>query len=74
VLRHHCDAEGRDYATIEPTILAFGNPLDDADRFLDQMAQYAALGVKSVAIMPIGDPVELTSRLGEKVIPALAEL
>jgi F420-dependent oxidoreductase-like protein len=74
VLRHHCDAEGRDYATIEPTILAFGNPLDDTDAFLDQMAKYAALGVKSAAIMPMGDPVELTRQLGEKVIPALAEL
>jgi len=74
VLRRHCDTEGRDYATIEPTILAFGNPLDDPDGFIDQMAQYAALGVTSAAIMPLGDPVEMTRRLGDKVIPALASL
>ncbi len=74
VLKRHCDAEGRDYATIEPTVLAFGNPLDDVDAFIAGMAQYAALGVTGAAIMPQGDPVELARRLGDRVVPALAEL
>jgi F420-dependent oxidoreductase-like protein len=74
VLKRHCEAEGRDYATIQPTILAFGNPTDDPDGFIAQMAQFAALGVTTASIMPFGDPVALTRRLGDKVVPALAEL
>jgi len=45
VLKGHCDAEGRDYATIEKTILAIGNPNDDPGAFLTGMAEYARLGV-----------------------------
>jgi F420-dependent oxidoreductase-like protein len=74
VLKRHCEAEGRDYSTIEPTILAFGNPVDDPDGFIAQMAQFAALGVTNASIMPFGDPVALTRRLGDRVVPALAEL
>ena len=74
VLKRHCEAEGRDYATIQPTILAFGNPMDDPDGFIAQMEQFAALGVTTASIMPFGDPVALTRRLGDKVVPALAEL
>ncbi|HEX3539263.1 MAG TPA: LLM class F420-dependent oxidoreductase [Acidimicrobiales bacterium] len=74
VLRRHCDTEGRDFATITPTILAFGNPVDDPDGFIAQMADYAKLGVKLVGIMPFGDPVEMASGLGSRVIPALKEL
>ncbi|MDP9074860.1 MAG: LLM class F420-dependent oxidoreductase [Actinomycetota bacterium] len=75
VLRRHCDDEGRDYATIEPTILAFGNPLDDPAGFIAQMAKYAALGVRSVSVMSTGDdPVALVRGLGEQIVPALAGL
>ena len=34
VLARHCEAEGRDPATIERTILAMSNPLDDPDGFV----------------------------------------
>lgn len=71
VLKRHCETEGRDYATIEPTILAFGNPLDDPDGFVEQMARYEAIGIRRAGIMPFGDPVELARRLGDKIIPAL---
>jgi len=74
VLRGHCEAEERDYATIEKTILAMGNPLDDPDTFVDQMAGYARLGVDAVAVMPVGDPVEFVADLGQRVIPRLADL
>lgn len=74
VLRGHCEAEERDYATIEKTILAIGNPLADPDAFVAQMAGYARLGVDTVAVMPVGDPVEFTADLGLRVIPRLADL
>jgi len=74
VLRGHCDAEGRDYATIDKTILAMGNPTDDPDTFVTDMAAYARLGIDTVVVMPAGDPVEFASALGRQVVPRLAEL
>jgi len=74
VLRGHCEAEGRDYATIEKTILALGNPNDDPDAFVAEMAGYARLGVDAVEVMPAGDPVEFTTALGRRVIPRLGDL
>jgi F420-dependent oxidoreductase-like protein len=74
VLERHCEAEGRDPATIERTILAMGNPLDDADVFVATMADYAALGVTLVEVMPTGDPVDFTTQVVERLGPALAEL
>ncbi len=74
VLRGHCDAENRDYATIEKTIMTVGNPNDDPDAFVTSMAEYARLGVDAVALVPVGDPVEFTTKLGRHVIPRLADL
>ena len=75
VLATHCEQEGRDPADIERTILGFGDPVDDPDGFLTLMEQYAELGVELVEVMPLGpDPAGFVSRLGERVIPRLAEL
>ncbi len=74
VLDRHCDAEGRDPATVDRTILALSNPLDDVDGFVALMAEYAALGVELVDLMPVGDPVAFVAEVGEKVVPVLAEL
>ena len=74
MLDRHCDAEGRDPASIERTILALSNPLDDVDGFLALMAEYAALGVSTVEIMPVGDPVAFVTEVGDRVVPALATL
>ena len=76
VLRRHCDAVGRDEAEIEKTILVLGiNPVDDVDAFLTAMEPYARMGVKLVEIPPQGpDPAGMVARLGEKVVPKLAEL
>jgi F420-dependent oxidoreductase-like protein len=75
VLDRHCEAEGRDPATIQRTILGFGDPVDDPDGFLTTMAEYAKLGIDLVEIMPlVQDPAGWVSQLGEKVIPELAEL
>jgi F420-dependent oxidoreductase-like protein len=74
VLARHCDAEGRDSESIEKTILAITNPLDDADGFVAQMADYAKLGIDLVELMPVGDPIAFTTQVGERIVPALAQL
>ena len=74
VLKRHCDAEGRDYDTIDKTMLAGGKPLDDPSAFLAQMAEYARLGIDQVDLMPTGEPVEFIRDVGTKIVPRLAEL
>ncbi|MET8123372.1 LLM class F420-dependent oxidoreductase [Micromonospora sp. NPDC005189] len=74
VLRGHCDAEGRDYDTIEKTVVAARGPLEDRDGFLAEVADYAALGVTEVQVMPDRHPVEFAQRLGDEVLPRLADI
>ncbi|WP_193611685.1 LLM class F420-dependent oxidoreductase [Nocardioides lijunqiniae] len=75
VLRRHCDDLGRDYGTIEKTMIATADPLADTDAFLSSMAQYAALGIELVTLVPGGDdPVAWTTEVGERVLPRLAEV
>ncbi|MEZ5323333.1 MAG: LLM class F420-dependent oxidoreductase [Microthrixaceae bacterium] len=74
VLSRHCEAEGRDPATIEKTMLFMGDPFDDLDRFLAEMADYAALGIETVDLMPTGDPVAYTTRVVETIVPAIAQV
>jgi hypothetical protein len=38
------------------------------------MGEYARLGIETVALMPTGDPVEFTRRVGTELVPVLAEL
>ncbi|MEU8110786.1 LLM class F420-dependent oxidoreductase [Micromonospora sp. NPDC048947] len=74
VLRGHCAAEGRDYDTIEKTVVASQAPLDDTDAFLAEVSEYAALGVREVQVTPDRDPVEFARRLGDEVLPRLADI
>jgi F420-dependent oxidoreductase-like protein len=74
VLDRHCADEGRDPGGVERTLLAAGNPLDDAEGFVASMAAYARLGVSLVEVMPTGDPVAFTTELMTRVAPALAAL
>jgi len=74
VLGRHCDTEGRDPFSIEKTILATSNPLDDPDRFVAEMADYSALGIDAVELMPSGDPIAYVTQVGERLVPALAQL
>ena len=74
VLEKHCDIEGRNPVEIDRTILAMANPLDDPDGFITTMADYAALGITTVEVMPIGDPITYTHHLIDRIVPALAEL
>lgn len=74
VLRGHCAAEGRDYDSIEKTVVASQAPLDDTDAFLAEVAEYAALGVSEVQVTPDRHPVEFAQRLGDEVLPRLADI
>jgi F420-dependent oxidoreductase-like protein len=57
VLRGHCEAEGRDYGSIQKTLLWVGPlPLGDAAAaFLEEMHRYADIGIDTVILMPLGD-------------------
>jgi F420-dependent oxidoreductase-like protein len=74
VLEQHCDSERRDPAEIDRTILAMVNPLDDPNGFIAAMADYAALGITTVEVMPAGNPVTYTKQLVDRVVPALAKI
>ncbi|MBM0233774.1 LLM class F420-dependent oxidoreductase [Micromonospora sp. STR1_7] len=74
VLREHCAAEGRDYDSIVKTVVAHRAPLDDVDAFLAEVGEYAALGVTEVQVTPDRHPVEFVQRLGDEVLPRLADI
>jgi len=72
VLRGHCDAEGRDYSTITPTVLVRTNPFEQRDEFLRELDALAALGVGVVDLIPLtDDPAGYVRRLGEEVVPEI---
>lgn len=71
VLRAHCDAEHRDFATIDRTVVAIGDPLGDVDRFLADCDRYTELGIEEVVLMPDQNPIEYVERLAEHVLPHL---
>jgi len=74
VLREHCAAEGRDYESIEKTVLVTRPALVDVEAFLSDVREYAALGVVEVQAMPDRHPVEFVQELAERVLPKLAEI
>ena len=75
VLDRHCADEQRDPASITRTILGMSDPLADVDAFLKSMEEYAALGISMVEVMPlVEDPAAFATRLGEEVVPRLAEV
>ncbi len=74
VLDRHCEAESRDPAAIERTIIFGADPLIDIDSFLATMEQYASLGIAQVWVSPAGtDPAGWVSEVTERVLPALAD-
>ncbi len=75
VLRRHCDDVGRDYDTIEKTVIARLDPVAETDEFLRDMAAYAALGITLVTTVPGGDdPVAWTTTVCSDVLPKLREI
>ena len=77
VLRRHCDDVGRDYDSIEKTVIGGGTAQDaeSSDEFYARMSAYADLGISLVTLVPTGDdPVAWTTDLVENVVPRLASL
>ncbi|OBH51620.1 LLM class F420-dependent oxidoreductase [Mycobacterium colombiense] len=79
VLNRHCEAVGRDPAEVRKTSggLAGADPFDDTDEFLKTVERYASLGVDMINIGPMPgnpDPVGFVRRLGDEMIPRLAEI
>jgi F420-dependent oxidoreductase-like protein len=75
VLRGHCDALGRDYDSIQKTIIGRVDPDGDVGPFLAEMEQYAKLGISLVEVAPLPpDPARFVTSLGEKVLPRLAQI
>jgi F420-dependent oxidoreductase-like protein len=75
VLERHCEAEGRDFARIQKTMLVPSAETTDIDAFLTSMEAYAALGIELVEITPrVDDPVGLVTHLCENVFPRLAQI
>jgi alkanesulfonate monooxygenase SsuD/methylene tetrahydromethanopterin reductase-like flavin-dependent oxidoreductase (luciferase family) len=74
VLRKHCEAEGRDYDSIDKTVLAIRPALADVDRFLADVAEYAALGAAEIQVMPDRHPVEFIDRIAQQVAPRVLAL
>lgn len=70
VLRGHCDAENRDYDSIEKTIL-YSAPIptgNAVDAFVNDMTEYAKIGVDTVIVIPFGDqPVDSVKGLAPVV-------
>ena len=76
VLRRHCDDLGRDYDSIEKTVMGpQGDPLDDVDGFLRLAQEYADLGVQHIHLRAMApDPAAAVTAFGERVAPRLAEI
>jgi F420-dependent oxidoreductase-like protein len=75
VLRGHCDALGRDYDSIQKTIIGRVDPDGDVSPFLTEMEQYAALGISLVEVAPLPpDPARFVAAFGEKVLPRLNQI
>jgi len=75
VLRRHCDDLGRDYDSIDKTMIAMGDPVGDTDAFLTSMEEYAKLGISLITLTPSSDdPVRWTSTVCEGVLPRLAAI
>jgi F420-dependent oxidoreductase-like protein len=78
VLRRHCEDEGTDFDAISVTMMSFAPDLDDGadiDRYLTDLAGYAALGVEEIFLAPTGpDPLAEVERLGAWLLPRVAEI
>lgn len=77
VLNRHCDAVGRDPSEIRKTVGFFVNPFDDLDGYFKTVERYGELGIEMVNAGPFPgnpDPVGFIRRLGDEVIPKLAQI
>ncbi|MCC5581150.1 LLM class F420-dependent oxidoreductase [Microtetraspora sp. AC03309] len=74
VLREHCAGEGRDYDTIEKTVMFSRPVLDAADAFLADVEAYAKLGVGEIQVLPDRHPVAFVEQVAEDIAPRVAAI
>jgi F420-dependent oxidoreductase-like protein len=77
VLHRHCEAVDRDPREIRKTVGLFVDPFADMPGFLKTVQRQAELGVESINLGPFSgnpDPVGFIRRLGDEVVPKLAEI
>jgi F420-dependent oxidoreductase-like protein len=72
VLREHCDAEGRDYDTVEKTAGMILTNHVDADDLLADLGRLDQLGITTVYLMIPGLPLSGIEVIGERVIPEIS--
>jgi alkanesulfonate monooxygenase SsuD/methylene tetrahydromethanopterin reductase-like flavin-dependent oxidoreductase (luciferase family) len=78
VLRHHCEAEGRDYDTIEKTcvfLFDVGERGEKSDELLGQLRWLAGMGIETViGRVEHAEKIAPLETIGRDVIPAVADL
>lgn len=77
VLHRHCEELGRDPAEIRKTVGLFADPFADLDGYLKTVEYCAGLGFDLVHTGPLPghpDPVGFVRRLGDEVLPRVAEI
>jgi hypothetical protein len=79
VLNRHCDTVGRDPGEIRKTSggLAMRDPFEDIDGYLRTAERYADIGIELLNVGPLPgnpDPVGHIRRLGDELVPRLAEI
>jgi F420-dependent oxidoreductase-like protein len=77
VLTRHCDTVGRDVAEIRKTVGVLEDPFEDLDGYLRKLERLSALGIDMMHAGPVPgtpDPVGFVKRLGDEVMPKLAEI
>jgi len=78
VLRRHCEAEGRDYGSIEKTCaFAFdvGEDGEKAGELVGRLRWLSGMGVETViGVVPRVDRIAPLEIIGAEVIPAVSEL
>jgi len=78
VLNRHCDAVGRDSGEIRKTVgNLVADPFEDTDEYLKTAERYAELGIEMINAGPAPgnpDPVGFIRRLGDDLVPRLAEI
>lgn len=75
VLARHCEAEDRDPASIERTIITGADPLQDVSAFIAAMEAYAQLGIEKVWVSPPGpEPAAWVTRVCEQTVDRLGQI
>ena len=78
VLRRHCEAEGRDYNSIEktcPFLFDIGEDRTKVGELLGQLRNLASMGIQTVfGAIPQRNPLMTLEVIGREVIPAVADL